>query len=52
VLPHWRIARCAFNELGPAWTAHTRWRCQLQPEHKAALAVSRAVAHCPVPEAA
>lgn len=24
--PNWAIARCTFNDLGPAWTDHATWR--------------------------
>lgn len=26
VKPNWAIAGRSFNDLGPAWTAHTEWR--------------------------
>lgn len=26
----WRIAQCCFDDLGPAWTAHSHWRTRCQ----------------------
>lgn len=26
IQPHWKIANCCFNDLGPTWTEFVEWR--------------------------